>query len=276
MLDSMESGPQFAEINGTRLWYETTGTGHPLVLMHAGICDSRMWDAQWSELAQRFQLIRYDVRGFGRSLMASEPFAHRDDLHALLTLLNVERAYLVAASMAGRIAIELTLEHPEMVDAIVLVGSGIGATEPSEALIADWEQVEAAVTAGDLDRANEIELKLWVDGPGRTPEDVDPVLRERVREMNRNNFAVANDAAEERVLDPPARDRLHEIRVPTLIIVGDQDQPHVLASAEHFRSTLPNADVVIMPGTAHLPSMEQPTVFNQLVIRFLERVAPDA
>jgi pimeloyl-ACP methyl ester carboxylesterase len=276
MHDSVQSGQQFAEINGTRLWYETAGTGHPLVLMHAGICDSRMWDAQWRELAQRFRIIRYDVRGFGRSPMPSDPFAHRDDLHALLTLLKVERAYLVAASMAGRIAIELTLEHPEMVDAIVLVGSGVGETEPSEALIAGWEQVEAAVTAGELDRAVELELALWVDGPGRTPEDVDPAIRERVREMNRNNFAVGNDDAEERVLDPPARDRLREIRVPALIIAGDQDQPHVLASAEHFRSTLPNADVVIMPGTAHLPSMEQPTVFNQLVIRFLERVAPPA
>lgn len=266
----MPSSQQFAEINGTRILYEETGSGHPLVLMHAGICDSRMWDDQWDELAQHFRVIRYDIRGFGQSAIPSEPFAHRDDLFALLQLLKVEQASLVAASMAGAIAIAFTLEHPDMVDALILVGSGVGAVDPAEALIAGWEQADAAFIAGDIAQANEIELRLWVDGPGRSTTEVDPAIRERVRQMNGNNFAMMNEAAEERVLDPPVRDRLRELQVPTLIIAGDQDQPHVLASARHFEDNIPDSKVVIMPGTAHLPSMEQPTLFNRLVIDFLQ------
>lgn len=266
----MPSTQQFAEINGTQILYEEAGSGHPLVLMHAGICDSRMWDEQWDELARHYRVIRYDIRGFGQSAMPSEPFAHRDDLFALLQLLNVKQASLVAASMAGAIAIAFTLEHPARVDALILVGSGVGAIDPSEALIAGWEQADAAYTAGDIARANEVELRLWVDGPNRSTSAVDPAVRERVREMNGNNLAVMNEAAEERVLDPPVRDRLHELQVPTLIIAGDQDQPHVLASARHFEANIPNSKLVIMPGTAHLPSMEQPAVFNGLVIDFLQ------
>lgn len=266
----MTSRQQFAEINGTRILYEEAGSGHALVLMHAGICDSRMWDDQWDEFAQHFRVIRYDIRGFGQSAIPTEPFAHRDDLFALLQVLKVEQASLVAASMAGAIAIAFTLEHPEMVDALILVGSGVGAVDPSEALIAGWEQVDALYTAGDIAQANEIELRLWVDGPGRSAVDVDPAVRERAREMNGNNLAVMNEEAEERVLDPPIRDRLQELQIPTLLIAGDQDQPHVLASAKHFAANIPNTKSVIMPGTAHLPSMEQPAVFNRLVLDFLQ------
>ena len=143
MSDGTEATEQFAEINGTQILYEVAGSGHPLVLMHAGICDSRMWDDQWDIFSKQFRVIRYDVRGFGRSAIPSEPYAHRDDLLELLRLLNVERIALVAASMAGHIAIEFTLQHPEMVSALVLVGSGVGAVDPSEALIAGWEQVDA-------------------------------------------------------------------------------------------------------------------------------------
>ncbi len=88
MAQTTPSDAGFAEVNGARLYYEVGGAGHPLVLIHAGICDSRMWDDQWNDLAQHFQVIRYDVRGFGRSAMPTAPFAHRDDLYALLRLLN--------------------------------------------------------------------------------------------------------------------------------------------------------------------------------------------
>jgi 3-oxoadipate enol-lactonase len=259
----------FAEVNGARLQYEVAGEGDPVVLIHAGICDSRMWDDQWAAFARHFRVIRYDVRGFGQSPAPSMTYAHRDDLYALLGDLGVEQAHLVAVSMAGRIALEFTLEHPEMARSLVLVASSVGAVAPSEALQQAWEQADLAFTGGDIAGANEIELQAWVDGPGRGPDHVDPVVRERVREMNANNFALLNDAAVDQPLDPPVRDRLSELRVPVLVIVGDHDQPHVVASADHFVDAIADARKVVMPGTAHLPSMERPDEFNRLVLDFL-------
>jgi len=227
-----------------------------------------MWDDQWEAFGEQYQVIRYDWRGCGRSPMPEQPFSHRADLHALFQQLGVERAVLVGASFGGRTAVQFALDHPEMVDALVLVGAGVGATTPSEQLVQVWDEVEAAMAAGDVERANELELRAWVDGPGRTPQQVDPLVRERVREMNGNNLRLAVDAPEE-PLEPPAKDRLHEIGVPVLVIVGDHDQAHVLASAEHFVTHIPQARKVVMEGTAHLPSMEQPERFNRVVLDFL-------
>ena len=262
----------FAEVNGARLYYEVGGAGHPLVLIHAGICDSRMWDAQWGVLAQQFKVIRYDWRGCGKSVMPPERFSHRGDLYRLLQLLGVDRTYLVGVSYGARIAMEFTLEHPEMVDALILVAAGIGAVEPSEALKRALDEADAAASAGDIARANEIELQVWVDGPVRTPDQVDPSVRERVREMNANNFALLNEEATEEPLEPPVRSRLADIHVPTLVIVGDHDQPHVVATADLLEAGIAGARKVIIPGTAHLPGMERPDEFNRLVLDFLDKL----
>ena len=119
-------------------------------------------------------------------------------------------------------------------------------------------------------QANEIELGLWVDGPGRRARDVDPG-RSRACSRNERQQPCHDERRSRRtnVLDPPIRDRLNELQLPTLIIVGDLDQPHVLASAEHFVQNIPGAKMTIMSGTAHLPSMEQPAKFNRLVLDFL-------
>ena len=272
MATTVQTETGFAEVNGARLYYEVAGEGHPLVLIHAGICDSRMWDQQWDTFAQLYRVIRYDVRGCGKSAIPPGPFAHRDDLDALLRFLSVDKAFLIGVSNGGRIAIEFTLEHPDRVAALIPVASGIGGAEPTETLVKAWEEVDAAFSAGDIARANEIELQAWVDGPSRTPDQVDPAVRERVREMNANNFALLTEEAQEVRLEPPALSRLEDIRVPTLVIVGDHDQPHVLASADLLATGIVGAKKVVISGTAHLPSMEQPEEFNRVVLDFLQKL----
>ncbi len=272
MSGMQQAGSGFVDVEGTQLYYEVAGTGEPVVLIHAGICDSRMWNDQWAVFARRFRVIRYDVRGFGKSVIPSQSYADRDDLYALCRHLGVEQAHIVAVSMAGHIAIAFALEHPEMIRSLVLVASGIGAAPPSEALKHIWEEVDAAFTAGDVARANELELRAWVDGPGRAPDQVDPTVRERVREMNGNVLMLANEEAVERPLEPPARERLGELQIPVLIIVGDHDQPHVITSAELFEAAIADSKKAIMRGTAHLPSMECPGEFNKLVLDFLQGV----
>ena len=265
----------FAEVNGARLYYEVAGEGHPLVLIHAGIADSRMWDDQFGVLAQRYRVIRCDVRGFGRSAMpAGEQFQPWEDLYSLLRHLGVERAYVVGCSMGGAIAVDFTLTHPEMADALVTVGAGLGGFEQhSELAVRLWTEIDAAAESGDLDRAVELTVRMWVDGPNRTPDRVAPPVRERVRAMERDNLALGSDESLARDLDPPAIGRLGEIGVPTLVMMGDEDMPDISAVAGLLAVGIPHARKVVMHDTAHVPNMERPDEFNRILLEFLGELA---
>lgn len=260
-----------AEVNGARIYYEVAGEGEPLVLVHAGIADSRMWDGQLAAFADRYRTIRYDMRGFGKTEIVDGPFSHHDDLRGLLDFLHVDRAHLVGCSMGGGAALDFALEYPEMVGDLVLVGSAVSGFEPDFGPPKEWDDLVAADEAGDLDLVSELEVRIWVDGPARSPEEVDAAVRDLVREMNL--IALQNEATglgEEWEPEPPATDRLPDVQAPTLLVVGDEDQPRIFAAADLLEKELPNARKVIMHGTAHVPNMERPEEFNGIVLNFLQ------
>jgi 3-oxoadipate enol-lactonase len=261
-----------AEVNGARIYYEVAGEGDPLVLVHAGIADSRMWEDQFMAFAHRYRVIRHDMRGFGMTAMVEGPFSHHEDLRALLDSLDVERAHLVGCSMGGGAVLDFALEYPDRVGNLVLVGSAVGGFGPDFDPPKEWDEIVAADEAGDLERVSELEVRIWVDGPGRSPGEVGAPVRDLVREMNL--IALRNEAAElgeEWEPEPPAADRLPDIQAPTLLIVGDEDQPRVFAAADLLEKELPNTRKVVMHGTAHLPNMERPEEFNRIVLDFLKR-----
>ena len=266
----------FANINGAQLYYEIAGEGRPLVLLHFGLGDSRFWDDQFGVFAQRYRVVRYDARGFGRSPATTGPFYLHEDLYALLRFLGIERAALVGVSMGGGTAIGFTLTHPEMVTALGPVGAGLSGfdMEPTAEELALFQQAKAAADAGDIDTANEVEVHIWVDGPNRTPEQVDPAVRERVREMNRQTVETPDYPEGEgpQQLDPPALERLGEIHAPTLVIIGDQDVSVIQSIADRLASQIPGARKAVMHDTAHAPNMERPEEFNRLVLEFLDAV----
>lgn len=269
----MSEGPSggFAKVNGARLYHEIVGDGEPLVFVHAGIADRRMWDGQIGAFARLYRVIRYDMRGFGRSAMIEGAYAHHQDLRALLDYLGIERAFLVGCSMGGRTTIDFALEHPGRARALVLVGSAVSGLDDGEDPPAQWEELVAADEAGDLERVSELEVQIWVDGPYRGPDRVDPGVRDLVREMNL--IALQNEASglgAESSLTPPAVNRLAEIRIPALVIVGDRDQPKTTRAADLLHRNIPHARRVVMPRTAHLPNMESPQEFNRIVLEFLE------
>ena len=263
----------YADLGDARLYYEMGGEGEPLVLSHAGFVDSRMWDDQWDTFTRRCRTLRFDMRGFGKSDRAERPVARRDDLYRLLQRLGIARAALVGCSMSGEIVLDFALENPEMVAALVLVStvpSGFEMRgEPPHELL----EMMAAVEQGDLERASELQNRLWIDGPFRQPQQVDPRLRQRAAEMNR--IALTNgtwgkaDAVPTRPLNPPAARRLGEIQVPVLIVAGGLDAPEILRAADVMALGIPGARKMILPGCAHLPNMEQPEEFNRVVLEFL-------
>lgn len=268
----------YVELDGTRLYYEMAGTGHPLIMLHAGIANLHFWDGQWEPFCRAYRVVRYDLRGFGRSVMPPGPFNMRDDLYRLMRALGIERAYLMGASVGGGIAVDFALEHPEMVDALIPVVSGLsGSPPPSEDEMRRFDEIERVMTAareaGNFDLIDEIEARLWVDGPTRTPEQVDPAVRQRMKQMLRDNRAAASgDEGEPVRLDPPARGRLGEIKVPTLVVVGDADLPGVIVDCNILASEIPGARKAVMHGVAHVPNMERPDAFNRIVLDFLREV----
>ena len=264
-----------AAVNGAELYYEVAGEGEPLVLVHAGIADGRMWDGQIDAFAQRYRVIRPDLRGFGRSSVVEGPYANHADLRALLDALDIDQATLIGCSMGGAAVIDFALENPGRAEAIVLVGSAVGGFEFDEGPPEGWDELVAADEAGDLERVSELEVRMWVDGPRRGPDVVDPAVRDLVREMNL--IALRKEAAqlgEEREPDLPAASRLSRIRAPTLVIVGDEDRARALAAADLLERELPDAHKRVMSGTAHLPNMERPGEFNRLVLDFLRGLKP--
>ncbi len=267
-----EQSPQagFAPVNGANLYYEIAGVGHPLVLLHAGEVDCRMWDDQFSVFAEPYRAIRYDVRGAGRSDMpAVASYSHSEDLYGLLRFLGIEQAFLVGLSLGGRIAIDVALEHPDMVTALVLASPGLSGYKFAQ--LPEDAGLEAALASGDLTRAAEIITRVWTDGPYRRPDQVDQRVRERAKAMTLEHLSHAQQQPRPRVreAEPPAISRLGKISVPALIVVGDLDHLDILVIADLLQKHLPKAETVTIPGAAHKVNMEDPALFNRFVLKFL-------
>jgi 3-oxoadipate enol-lactonase len=257
----------------TDLYVEQAGAGSPVVLLHEGIADSRMWEPQWEPYAERFRVVRFDMRGFGQSPPAVGTFSLSGDLVELLDGLGLGPAALIGMSLGGSVAMEATIARPDLVSKLVLVAPGLRGFEMNDETKAGWAEEEAALERGDDDEAVEINLRMWVDGPSRSPDQVDPELRRTIGEMQRTAIDVWRKAGEEGEHKPLAEDwgqRLGEISVPTLILVGELDRPEMHEIAHHLEAEIPNARRETIAGTAHVPNMERPEEFDRLVLEFLQ------
>ena len=230
------------------------------ILIHAGIADSRMYRQQLETLAPA---RAFDLPGFG----AGPPEPEVVDYRAFVRdQLPDEPVALVGTSLGGRVALELTLESPERVAALVLVGSGLDDHEWSEEVRAFGEEEDEAIERGDLDAAVEANLRLWL------PDDVDPEVRALVADMQRTVFElqIGHEARAAR-LDPPASTRLHDVRVPTLVVTGDKDVRDIHEIAERLAAEIPGAERAHIAGAGHLPSLERPDEFDRVVLAFLDK-----
>jgi pimeloyl-ACP methyl ester carboxylesterase len=262
------------------LAWDARGDGEPVVFVHAGVADRRMWEPHWTAFAAAFRAIRYDARGFGETLPPGGAWSHHGDLASLLDELALERVHLVGASQGAGTAVELALARPSAVASLVLVAPGgalIG--EPPDVLRSVWRAEGEALDRGDLDEAVEINLRAWVDGPARTPEAVEPETRSFVGRMQRLAFEMPvwdADVAPENELEPAAAGRLGELRIPVLVVVGMADWPPIIDVAERIGLEVPGARVVRWPGVAHMASLERPTEFERLVREFVLAAAAGA
>ena len=265
----------YASSGDARIYFEAAGVGPDLVFVHAGVSDSRMWEPQFDTFAAKYRVVRYDHRGFGKSKMPAEPFALRDDLLSVMRQLGISKATFVGCSMGGATVIDFALEHPEMVSALVLVGSGVtGLNDPlqlSADSIKHWTEFLTAARDRDVERARELDAKYWIDGPSRAASQVDPVYRERARQLHRENFSLERLARQEEPLKPPAIGKLGEIAAPALVVIGDHDEQDLVKLADRLAREIPNASLVTIANAAHLPSLEHPDQFNRILSDFLNK-----
>lgn len=256
-----------AQLKGER-W----GEGPGVTLLHAGVADRRMWAGQLAALQETYFALAYDRRGFGETIYKDELFAHIDDLEAVLNYLNLETTTLVGCSQGGRVAVDFALANPERVSLLVLIAPAVSGqpspTDVSAEIEALWEDLEQADEAADIDLINRIEAHLWLDGPTSPEGRVSGKVRELF--LNMNGIALRAPELTQEQESPPAFERLAEISVPTLILWGDLDFPHVQARCRHLAKTVPKAQAKIIKGTAHLPNLEQPSKFNAALLSFLD------
>lgn len=260
----------FVDAEGTRLAFDVVGTGPPLTFLHAGVADRTMWEPQVTALSNRYQCTVYDLRGFGESPMGTVSFSRRDDLAAVLDAVGAESSDLVGCSIGAGMALDFAIEKPERVERLVLVGvTPAGFDAPDPALDQLMTAVDEAEAKGDYDTAANLEVRAWVDGPHRPEGSAPEWLREQARRWILASYGVTGwDLS--RQLEPPAMERLGEVRAPTLVMVGTEDADVIRAGCEVTAAGIPDASLVRIEGSAHLPNLEVAEQFTEALTEFLE------
>jgi len=264
----------YVTVTGARLYYEEAGRGPAVVLLHGGFLDRRMWDREFAWMARDYRVVRYDIRGHGRSQADSVPYVDYEDLRALMDSLHIARAAVIGLSLGGRIVADFTLSYPDRVWALVLVGPGLSGFRfhgPEDSAYA--ADIRAASAQG-WPAVYDAFVRGWCVGPYRERSDVAPAALALVDEMVAGSFQPRWRISRlGRELEPPSYARLREIRAPTLSVVGSLDMPNILEIVDSVATQVPGARRVVIPGAAHMVNMEKPAEFEAAVRPFLaERV----
>ena len=257
----------FADVSGTRLFYESVGDGPALALLHGFSLDTRMWDEQVAALAPRRRVLRYDMRGFGRSAPPSAPYSHAEDLRALLDHLGVESAAVAGLSMGGNVALEFALSYPARTSALILIDSMVGGIRWSPEVHAP---MKAAWRAG-REQGIEAARELWLAHPFFATALRRPAVAQRLRQMvgDYSGWHFVNRDPEQS-LEPPVAEHLEQIAAPTLVIVGEEDVSDFRAMAELLARRIPRARLTTIPGAGHLAPLEAPAAVNEAIAGFLD------
>jgi len=261
----------FIDCGSGRLYYRTAGEGPNLVLLHAGLVDSRMWDSQFSVFARKYQVLCYDLRGCGHSSSPEVPFSPSEDLNFLLNHLDMKNASLIGLSLGGGIAIDFTLAHPDRVNALVLSNPSLGGFQYKKDLVQSGKALHHTGKMGGPRAALEILLtdRFWSRA---LPLKSHPEARRKFIRMVKDNpqlFLWDPDLIQS--LNPPALDRLEDIKVPTLLIASQSDLSDNQDIIDLLEMKIPHSTRVTIPECSHMVNLDQPERFNQCVLCFLKR-----
>jgi 3-oxoadipate enol-lactonase len=246
----------------TALHSRVEGSGPTVVLLHAGVADSRMWDPQVAALSREHTVVRCDLRGFGGSpLSPGLPSCDAEDVLALLDELEVGQFFLIGASYGGQVALQVASAVPDRVERLVLLAPAADLVEPDESLRSLWTEEKRLVDAGDLDAATELNVRAWL-GP-----DADQNARDSVRGMQREALAQQSGAGDVESRDLPVH--LDRLTMPTTVFAGAHDFEFFKVTARELAARLPRARLVELPWAGHLPTVERPDDGARLLLEAL-------
>ena len=269
MIDQINSY-DFASLDGTNIHYQVSGMGPDLVMIHGFTFDIRCWDDQFETFVSQNQVLRYDLRGHGRSSPPTiKSYTYHDDLRNLVEILGIGSTCLIGHSLGGSIAINFALKYPEHTSALVLVDPGLGGFDWSGDVLTWMDSTWNAASVSGLEEAREV----WLRGTPWKPALEIPEVAARVREMIRDysGWHWMNDNPHE-VPEIPAIQRLGDIQCPTLLIIGGRNPVDYHRLADTLENNVPNIRRVIIPSAGHAPNMEAPEEFNRKVTEFLSEI----
>ena len=263
----VESG--YIQVNAGKIFYEAAGQGPVIIMIHDGLLHRETWNAQFAVFAKHYRVIRWDRRGYGRSSTPTSAFSQLDDLFAVLKGLKVERATLLGCSAGGLLAIHFALDHPQMVTALVLVGPIVSGLEFSDHFTARGNR---GMPASDAPVERKIDYWSSKDAWIMAPENT--AARQKFKTLLTANPQNLRGTGQQfaRWPDQPALDRLSQIRVPTLLVVGESDIPDVHAHVGAIQAGIAGSKRVVLNRSGHLPHVEVPDAFNEVVLGFLNNI----
>lgn len=243
--------------------YTVAGDGPGVVLLHSGVCDARQWDPQWAALRERFRVVRHDRRGYGDSPVPEASYSDLADLVAVLDAAGLDDVAVVGSSAGGLLALQLAITHPERVRRLVLVCADADVARPTEAVRAFVRREEELLDLGEVSAAVELNVGMWL-GP-----DADGPTRTILKAMQRRAFELQLAAGDADARQPgPDTDpaALAAITAPTLVVSGALDVDYFGRVAEGLAAAVPGARHVDLPWAAHLPNLERPDEFTELLL----------
>ena len=267
----------FIPVNGGRLYYEEVGDGPPFVMLHAGVANLRQWDPHVPAFADHYRVIRFDSRGYGKSESEHVEFSNHGDLEQVLDHLGIKETHVLGTSRSASIALNFTVTHPERVTSLIEVaGGGVGEPDLSEAEMAVGDAMdkasEEAEAAKDWKRLSELETAFWGDGPGQPEGRLAAPIRAQLYDWIYTTYAAEKEEGIPQQLDPPADERVDQVTMPLLVIIGSIDEAYTNATCRLLAETVPGARLEVFDGAAHMLNLEQPERFTKLVLEFLASV----
>ena len=253
-----------AEVRGTRLYYEVFGQGPPLVFLHAGLADSRMWDSQVEYFSRDYTVVRLDTRGYGKSDAPTGPYSPAQDVFALLQFLKLDRSCIIGLSMGGTEAIDVVAAHPEAVSCLVIVAGSPAWLQYSEAMGKRGEAIAAAAR----EKGAASMVAGWLNDPMLVVARTQPRVERQIRTFLGQNVSGILALPFVRSPNIPVP-KLSDFKVPTLVMVGDRDVPEIVQRAHLISREIPDAKEVVIKNADHMVNLEKPREFNRALASFL-------
>lgn len=257
----------YVEVEGGRIFYEMSGTGLPVVLIHGGFMDNRMWDDQVPVLSESFKVIRFDIRGYGKSSKPGKDFYPARDLQQLLSFLNIEETAVAGLSMGGYVAIDFALSYPERIRALILAEPGVAGYKWSKEVMDEMDAVFSAEKSLGVDAA----IETLMNGRVFATAKKKPAVYEKLKVQVKDNFQAPMSLMRVNVQD--AIHQLANIKVPTLYIRSEHAGPDALAIETEIEKQIKNVKTATVPDSGHMINMEQPQYFNDLILEFLKSLS---